>query len=103
MRRTKPSLHSFLATPIRKMSLLQGACRAGVEGFMSLQDAPSKRDAYVELFSATLAFVIAIVIMGFVGKYLWNAVVIELFSFAKPARSFWQIVGLMIFVGLVRP
>jgi len=30
-------------------------------------------------------------------------VVVELISFAKPARSFWQIIGLMIFISLVHP
>jgi hypothetical protein len=29
--------------------------------------------------------------------------VVDLFSFAKPARSFWQIIGLMLFVSLVHP
>jgi hypothetical protein len=30
-------------------------------------------------------------------------VIVELFSIAKPARSFWQILGLMIFISLVNP
>ena len=30
-------------------------------------------------------------------------VVVDLFEFAKPARSFWQILGLMVFVSLIRP
>jgi hypothetical protein len=29
--------------------------------------------------------------------------VVDLVSIAKPAKSFWQIVGLMIFISLVRP
>jgi hypothetical protein len=47
--------------------------------------------------------VIATIILAFVGKLLWNGVVTQLFSFAKPATSFWQIIGLMIFINLVRP
>jgi hypothetical protein len=34
---------------------------------------------------------------------LWNGVVVELVTIAKPARSFWQIIGLMIILALLRP
>jgi len=50
-----------------------------------------------------LAFVLSFVILAFVGKLLWNNVIVDLFSFAKPAKSFWQIIGLMIFMGLIYP
>jgi len=43
------------------------------------------------------------VILGFVGKLLWNEVVVELISVAKPARSVWHIIGLMIFTTLMVP
>jgi hypothetical protein len=86
------------------MPLLGSACKAAIEGFAGTSEDPTKRKAiFTELLATLLAFVIALVILGFVGKLLWNNVVIELFSFAKPARSFWQILGLMIFVSLVNP
>ena len=86
------------------MSILGSACRAAVEGFASSnQDPVKKRDIYVELLAALLAFVISLVVLGFVGQLLWNNVVMELFSFAKPARSVWQIIGLMFFLSLIRP
>ena len=86
------------------MPLLGSACKAAVEGFSSTSDDPAKRKAvYTEVLAALFAFLLALVILGFVGKLLWNNVIIELFSFAKPARSFWQILGLMIFVSLVNP
>ena len=66
-------------------------------------DSDKKRDAYVEFLSILFAFLLAFVILGFVGKLLWNSVVVELISVAKPARSFWQIIGLMIFMMLLRP
>jgi hypothetical protein len=47
--------------------------------------------------------VIAFVLVAFLGKLLWNNIVTELFTFAKPARSFWQIIGLMIFINIIRP
>jgi hypothetical protein len=86
------------------MALLNSACKAAVEGFASTNEDPSKRKAvYTEVLATLLAFVLALVILGFVGKLLWNNIIVELFTIAKPARSFWQILGLMIFVSLVFP
>jgi len=82
--------------------MLGAACHAAVEGFVS-GSADARRDAYVDFAATLLAFVISFVILGFVGKLLWNNVVVDLFSFAKPAKSFWQLIGLMLFVSLVRP
>ena len=84
------------------MSPLQSACRSMVEGFADT--APNvKREVYADSVAVLLAFTLAFIILAFVGKLLWNNVVVDLFSFAKPARSFWQIIGLMIFINLVRP
>jgi hypothetical protein len=84
------------------MSAIQSACRAAVEGFADT--APNmKREVYANSISALLAFLFAFFLLAFVGKILWNNIVVELFSFAKPAKSFWQIIGLMIFLTLVRP
>ncbi len=83
--------------------MLKEGALAAVEAFTSGKDADKKRDAYADFLSVLLAFVIAIVILGFIGKLLWNSVVVELFTIAKPARSFWQIIGLMIMVSLLRP
>jgi hypothetical protein len=85
------------------MGLLNVATRAAVEGFSANNSSDRRRDAYVEFVAFLLAFIIALVIIGFLGKWLWNEVVVDLFSFAKPARSLWQIVGLMFFLSLVHP
>ena len=86
------------------MSLLNSAARAAVEGFTSTsQDSMKKKEIYVELLAVLLAFVVSLVILGFVGQLLWNNVVMDLFAFAKPARSVWQIIGLMVFLSLIRP
>lgn len=82
--------------------IVQAAAKATIEGFTGLQSSDKRRDAYVDFVAMVLAFVIALVIIGFVGKYLWNGVVVDLFSFARPARSTWQIIGLMIFLALIR-
>lgn len=82
--------------------LMNAAAKATVEGFVGLQSSEARRDAYVDLSSQLLAFVIALLILAFLGKYLWNNVIVDLFSIARPARSFWQILGLMLFLALVR-
>lgn len=84
------------------MSAITSACRAAVEGFTDSGPAV-KREIYATSVATILAFFFAFVILAFVGKLLWNNVVVDLFSFAKPVKSFWQIIGLMIFINLVHP
>ena len=85
------------------MGVLKQGFTAAIEGMTNGKDSDRKRDAYVEFISVFLAFILAFIILGFVGKLLWNGVIVDLFSFAKPARSIWQILGLMIFVSLLMP
>jgi hypothetical protein len=87
------------------MALLNSACKAAVEGFTSNEKAdPSKtRQVYADFLAVLLALVISLVILAFIGKWLWNTVIVDLFTIAKPVRSFWQILGLMIFVSLINP
>ena len=87
----------------RMSGILSAASKATVEGFVGMTSSEHRRDAYVDFLATVFAFVIALVILAFIGKYIWNNVIVDLFSFAKPAKSFWQIIGLMIFVALVRP
>lgn len=83
--------------------IVSAAAKAAVEGFSGIQSSERRREAYVDFVSVIIAFVIALVVLGFVGKLLWNNVICDLFTFVRPARSFWQIIGLMIFVSLIRP
>lgn len=86
------------------MPLLGTAAKAAVEGFTNTsQDPTKKKQIYTDVLAVLLAFLLALVILGFVGKLLWNSVIVELFTVVKPARSFWQILGLMIFVSLLFP
>ncbi len=82
--------------------VIGAASRAVVEGW---SDVPPvrKREVYTDTLSVLLAFIISAILIAFVGKLLWNSVIVDLFEFAKPARSFWQILGLMVFVAMVRP
>jgi hypothetical protein len=77
--------------------------RAAVEGFVDNGNVHQKRAAYVDFLTTLLSFVIVVVLLAFLGKFLWNGVVVDLFSFAKPAKSVWQILGLMVFLGLMLP
>jgi hypothetical protein len=82
---------------------LQTAVAASLDAFTDMSGSDSKRrDLYMELVSSILAFIIAVGIVSLVGKWLWNNVIIDLFSIAKPAKSIWQILGLMIFLYLIR-
>ena len=81
--------------------MLKDLCRAGVEG-MSDMSGSNRRDMYKELVSSILALVISVAIVAFVGKWLWNSSVVELFTFARPVRSVWHIIGLMLFLALIR-
>ncbi len=49
----------------------------------------------------TLMVMFALIL--FVGKYLWNEVLVSLVSIAKPAKSVWQIFGLAILIALMYP
>ena len=85
------------------MNLIGSACKATVEGFAGLTDSDSRKAAYVNLASAVIAYIVAIVIMAFIGKWLWNYAVVDLISVAKPARSIWQLVALMFLISIMLP
>ena len=77
--------------------------RAGAEGFVSNGNVSQKRQAYMDFVVSLLTFVVVILLLSFFGKFLWNNVVVDLFSIAKPAKSLWQILGLTLFIALVHP
>jgi hypothetical protein len=85
------------------MGLIGAVTKATVEGFSGMNSADRRREAYVDFISVVIAVIIVIIILGFVGKWLWNGVVVDLFTCVKPARSFWQIVGLMLFTSIMLP
>lgn len=88
---------------IEYMGFVSVASKAAVEGFVGLNSSEKRRDAYVDFVAFIVAFILSIIILGFIGKWIWNEVVVDLFTFAKPARSFWQIVGLMLFASIMSP
>ena len=81
--------------------ILSATTKAAVEGFSGMMSSDRRRDAYVDFVSVLLAFVISAVLLAFVGQWLWNNAVVDLITVAKPARSMWQILGLLIFSSLI--
>jgi hypothetical protein len=83
--------------------MLKDLCRAGVEGMTDMSGSGAgRREIYKEVTASILSLIIAILIIAFVGKWLWNNSVAELFTFARPVRSVWQIIALMLFLALIR-
>jgi len=83
--------------------MLKDLCRAGVEGMTDMSGSTAgRREIYKDVIASILSLIIAIMIVAFVGKWLWNNSVAELFTFARPVRSVWQIIALMIFVSLMK-
>ena len=84
------------------MNVLGQATKAVVEGMSGSPEAEKRKQTYVDLIAVLIAFVITLVILAFIGQLLWNNVVVDLISVAKPAKSVWQVLGLFIFVSLIR-
>jgi hypothetical protein len=61
-----------------------------------------RHESYKSVVASLLSLVLAISIVAFVGKYLWNVSVAELFTFARPVQSVWQIIALMLLFSLFR-
>ena len=85
------------------MNVLQGATRAVVEGMSGSPQTEKRNQSYVDLVTILIAFVLTLIILSFIGQLLWNNVIVDLFSIARPSKSVWQILGLYLFVSLIRP
>jgi hypothetical protein len=86
-------------------TLANVAMRAMLEGFTNPSGTDSYRQApvYADALATILAFWISITIVSLVGLWLWNYSVVPLFEFARPAKSVFQILGLMVFLALIHP
>ena len=86
-------------------SVINAATRAMFEGFTNPSGAESHRQdpVYADAIATVIAFTISILIVSLFGLWLWNYSVVPLFEFARPAKSVFQILGLMVFLSLVHP
>lgn len=82
-------------------SLLQNIIRPSLEGFVNPEDSATARRGYTDMVAVLIAFALALIILSFVGKLLWNGVIVELFTCVRPAKSFVQILGLFVFLSLL--
>ena len=81
--------------------MLRDLCRAGID-CVSTNDGPERRMGYKEIVASLLAFIAAMFIIAFIGKFVWNSTMPQLFSIARPVQSYWQIIGLLILFSLFR-
>jgi hypothetical protein len=81
--------------------MLRDLCRAGIDCFSS-ESGPEKRAGYREVVVSILAFIIALFIIAFIGRFLWNNSVVQLFTFVRPVHSVWQIIALLLLVSLFK-
>jgi hypothetical protein len=85
------------------MNSIKSIVYAGVDAFTDMSGSDSKRrEAYMEIIATIVSFLIAVVIISFIGKWIWNNIILDLFTVVKPVKSIWQILGLMIFLALIR-
>jgi len=86
--------------------MFQAIARATVEGLSKNPEAPTNpavsREVFATFLASLIAFILAILLVSLIGKYLWNEAVVELVSFARPARNIWQVLGLFLFVMLFK-
>jgi hypothetical protein len=82
-------------------SLLQNIVRPSLEGFVNPEDSASTKRGYTDMVAVIIAFALALIILSFVGKLLWNGVIVELFTCVRPAKSVLQILGLFVFLSLL--
>jgi hypothetical protein len=78
-------------------------CEAFVSGMTSKPggETTAEKNALVQALVAIIAFVLVVVILAFLGKFLWNNSIVPLLSVAKPATSAWHIIGLYVFASLM--
>jgi hypothetical protein len=53
------------------------------------------------MVSFFITYLIVYVILLFVGKWLWNTFLVDMFSVVRPVNSIWHLVALSILVKLV--
>lgn len=87
------------------MPLVYSSVRAMVEGYTNPggTEAYKPPPAYAEAVAVLFAFILSLAIVSLIGLWLWNYSVVPLFEFARPAKSVFQILGLMVFLAVISP
>lgn len=58
--------------------------------------------SYKTIIVTIITFIISVLLIALLGKFLWNVSVAQLFTIARPVDSGWQIIALMILLSLLR-
>lgn len=81
----------------------------GVLNDLATQVGLKQKEPFMNV-NRTTSFIVSLVILIvwillilFVGKWLWNEVLCEVVSFAKPVKSVFQILGLFVLLEIVAP
>ena len=87
------------------VNVVNASLRAMVEGYTNPggTEAYKPPPAYADAIAVILAFLVSLVIVSLIGLWLWNYSVVPLFEFARPAKSVFQILGLMLFLAIIAP
>ena len=87
------------------VNVVNASLRAIVEGYTNPggTEAYKAPPAYADAIAVILAFLVSVMIVSLVGLWLWNYSVVPLFEFARPAKSVFQILGLMLFLAIMTP
>lgn len=86
-------------------TVMKAVLGAAVEGYTNPggTEAYKAPPAYAEAIATILAFFLAVILVSLIGLWLWNFSVVPLFEFARPAKSVFQILGLMVFLAIMLP
>jgi hypothetical protein len=86
-------------------SLVNAVTRAAMEGFSNPggTDAYKTPSPYLDAAAIIVAFILSLILVSLIGLFLWNNSIVPLFEFARPAKSVFQILGLMIFLAMIVP
>ena len=86
-------------------SIIKAILGAAVEGYTNPGGMEAYRNppAYTDAIAAILVVFTAVIIVSLFGLSLWNFSIVPLFEFARPAKSVFEILGLMLFLGIIFP
>jgi hypothetical protein len=80
--------------------MLFGLARETFENLLSSREGFNKDNGKLALF---LALVLWLVLILVVARYLWNDILVNVVTFAKPIKGLWQIFGLVLLFDIMCP
>ena len=77
-------------------SVFGGAARAAVEGFLDTGNAEKRRNAYADFVAIVLTYILGLVILSFIGKLLWNGVIVDLVKRGESGTIFTEMLSMQL-------